>query len=76
MREQFKIDIELNGSGITCNSDAINLHLHGYVYNIFEYNDGSLMVKVYRENGTFVKSVEIDATDYQKILDELFSKVK
>lgn len=76
MREQFKVDIELNGSGITCNSDAINLHLHGYIYNIFEYDNGSLMVKVFRENGAFVKSVEIDATDHQKILDELFSKVK
>lgn len=76
MYEQFKVDIELNGSGITCNSDTINLHLHGYVYNIFEYNDGSIMVKVFKENGAFVKSVEIDATDYQKILDELFSQVK
>lgn len=54
MREQFKVDIELNGSGITCNSDAINLHLHGYIYNIFEYDNGSLMVKVFRENGAFV----------------------
>ena len=76
MYKQFKVDIELNGSGIACNSDTINLHLHGYVYNIFEYNDGSIMVKVFKENGAFVKSVEIDATDYQKILDELFSKVK
>lgn len=76
MHEPFKVDIELNGSGITCNSDTINLHSHGYVYNIFEYDDGSIMVKVFKENGAFVKSVEIDATDHQKILDELFSQVK
>lgn len=76
MRKHFKIDIELNGSGITCNSDNINLHLYGYVYNIFEYDNGSIMVKVFKENGTFIKSVEIDATDHKKILDELFSKVK
>lgn len=76
MRKHFKIDIELNGSGITCNSDNINLHLSGYVYNIFEYDNGSIMVKVFKENGTFIKSVEIDATDHKKILDELFSKVK
>ena len=76
MYKQFKVDIELNGSGITCNSDTINLHLHGYVYNIFEYDDGSIMVKVFKENGAFVKSVEIDATDHKKILDELFSQVK
>ena len=63
MRKHFKIDIELNGSGITCNSDNINLHLHGYVYNIFEYDNGGIMVKVFKENGTFIKSVEIDATE-------------
>ena len=66
MREQFKVDIELNGSGITRNSDTINLHLHGYVYNIFEYDNGSIMIKVFKENGAFVKSVEIDATDHKK----------
>lgn len=65
MREQFKVDIE----GITFNSDTINLHLQGYIYSIFEYDNGSLMVKVFRENGAFVKSVEIDAT-----LDELLVK--
>lgn len=76
MHKKFKVDVELNGSGITCNSDAINLHLHGYVYNIFEYDEKSIMVKVFKENDTFVKSVEIDPTDYKKVLDELFSQVK
>lgn len=76
MREQFKAEIKLNKKGITCNVDAINLHIGGYVYEIFKYDEKSIMVKVFTENGAFVKSAEIDAIDHKKILDEIFSQVK
>lgn len=76
MREQFKVNVKLNGSGITCNVDTLNLHVGGYVYEIFKYDEKSIMVKVFTENGAFVKSAEIDAIDHKKILDEIFSQVK
>lgn len=76
MYEQFKVDVELNGCGTTCKADTLNLHICGYVYKIFQYDDESIMVKVFDENDVFIKSVEVVATDYDKILDELFSKVK
>ena len=76
MYEQFKIDIKLNGCGATYKADTVNLHIWGYVYKIFQYDNESIIIKVFDKNDVFIKSVEVVATDYDKILDKLFSNVK